>query len=44
MNDAQTDNAKEIDILMSMYSLIEYRDNYYIWKFMAIPQRSVIFR
>ena len=30
MNDAQTDNAKEIDILMSMYSLIEYRDNYYI--------------
>ena len=34
----QIDNAKEIDIVIPMYNLIEYSDNYYknIWKFMAI--------
>ena len=26
--DKQIDNAKDIDIVMAMYNLIEYRDNY----------------
>ena len=40
-NNTQTDNAKDIDIVMPMYNLIEYSDNYAknIWKFMAILQR-----
>ena len=28
INNTQTDNAKDIDIVMSMYNLIEYSDNY----------------
>ena len=28
INNAQVDNAKDIDIVMSMYNLIEYGDNY----------------
>ena len=28
INNTQIDNAKDIDIVMSMYNLIEYRDNY----------------
>ena len=28
INNTQVDNAKDIDIIMSMYNLIEYRDNY----------------
>ena len=38
INNTQIDNAKEIDIVIPMYNLIEYSDNYYknIWKFMAI--------
>ena len=28
INNAQVDNAKDIDIVMPMYNLIEYRDNY----------------
>ena len=28
INDTQTDNCKDIDIIMPMYNLIEYRDNY----------------
>ena len=28
INDTQVDNAKDIDILMPMYNLIEYSDNY----------------
>ena len=28
INNTQEDNAKDIDIVMSMYSLIEYDDNY----------------
>ena len=28
INNAQTDNAKDIDIVMPMYNLIEYRDSY----------------
>ena len=28
INDTQVDNAKDIDIVMSMYNLIEYSDNY----------------
>ena len=28
INKIQIDNAKDIDIVMSMYNLIEYRDNY----------------
>ena len=33
----QVDNAKDIDIVMPMYNLIEYNDN--IWNFVAILQR-----
>ena len=41
INNTQIDNAKDIDIVMSMYNLIEYSNNYAknIWKFMAIFQR-----
>ena len=28
INNTQVDNAKDIDIVMQMYNLIEYRDNY----------------
>ena len=28
INNTQIDNAKHIDIIMSMYNLIEYSDNY----------------
>ena len=28
INNTQTDNAKDIDIVMSLYNLIEYSDNY----------------
>ena len=28
MNNSQIDNAKEIDVVMPMYHLIEYSDNY----------------
>ena len=28
INNAQIDNAKNIDIVMAMYNLIEYSDNY----------------
>ena len=28
INNTQIDNAKDIDIVMPMYNLIEYRDNY----------------
>ena len=28
INNIQVDNAKDIDIVMPMHSLIEYRDNY----------------
>ena len=28
INNAQIDNAKDIDIVMSMYNLIEYSENY----------------
>ena len=28
ISNTQTDNAKDIDIVMSMYNLIEYNDNY----------------
>ena len=28
MNNTQTDHAKDIDVVMSMYNLIEYSDNY----------------
>ena len=38
MNNTQTDNAEYIDIVMPMYNLIEYSDNYSksLWKPMAI--------
>ena len=29
INDTQIDNAKDIDIVMPMHNLIEYRDNYF---------------
>ena len=28
INNTQVDNAKDLDVVMSMYNLIEYRDNY----------------
>ena len=28
INNAQVDNAKDIDIIMQMYNLLEYSDNY----------------
>ena len=28
INNTEIDNAKDIDILMAMYNLIEYNDNY----------------
>ena len=28
INNTQTDNAKDIDVVMTMYNLIEYTDNY----------------
>ena len=28
INNTQTDNAKHIDVIMPMYNLIEYNDNY----------------
>ena len=38
MNNTQIDNAKDIDVLMLMYSIIEYRDIYSkklgsLWKY-----------
>ena len=29
INNTQKDNAKHIDVIMPMYSLIEYNDNYF---------------
>ena len=41
INNTQVDNAKDIDVIMSMYKLIEYSDIYFesMWKFIAILQR-----
>ena len=41
INNAEIDNAKDIDILMPIYNLIEYSDNYSkkICTFMAILQK-----
>ena len=38
INNTQVDNAKDIDIVMPMYNLLEYSDNYSknIWKFAAM--------
>ena len=38
INNVEIDNAKDIDIVMPMYVLIEYSDNWFknIWKCMAI--------
>ena len=38
MNDTEIDNAQDIDIVMPMYNLIEYSDNYsktsgILWKY-----------
>ena len=38
-NNTQIDIATNIDIMMPMYNLIEYSDNYSKRKFMAILQR-----
>ena len=46
INDAQIDNAKDIDIVMPMYTLIEYSDNYAkttgsLWQYCKdIPARN----
>ena len=43
INNAQVDDAKEIDVVTPRYNLIEYSDNHsilnHIWKRMAILQR-----
>ena len=40
INGTQTDNAKDLNVVMPMYNLIEYSNNYSnIRKFMAILQR-----
>ena len=41
INNTQIDNAKDIGIVMPMYNLIGYSDNYLknIWKFVPILQR-----
>ena len=31
INNTQTDNAEDIDVVMPMYNLIEYSDNYLRW-------------
>ena len=38
INNTQVDNANDIDIVLPIYNLIEYSDNYSkkIWKFVAI--------
>ena len=40
-NNTDVDNARDIDITMSMYNLIEYSDNYSenITKFISVLQR-----
>ena len=40
LNNTEIDNAKDVDIVMPVYNLIEYSDNYSksIWNFMAILQ------
>ena len=48
INNTQIDNAKDIDIVMSMYNLIEYNDNYVtttgsLWQYCKdIPSRKKI--
>ena len=41
INNTEIDNAKDIDIVIPIYNLIEYGNNYSkkIWKFMAILQK-----
>ena len=40
INDTDIDTAQDIDVVMPMYNVIEYSDNYSkIWKFMGILQR-----
>ena len=40
INDTDIDTAQDIDVVMPMYNVIEYTDNYSkIWKFMGILQR-----
>ena len=41
INNIEIDNCQDIDIIMPMYNLIEYSDNYAkkIWNFVAILQR-----
>ena len=41
INNTQGDNAKDLDVVLLMYNLIEYSDNYSetIWKVMAILHR-----
>ena len=40
INNTQIDNAKDLDVVMPMYNLKEYSNNYSkkIWNFMAILQ------
>ena len=40
-NTTQIDDVKDLDVIMPMYSLIEYSDNYLknIWNFMAVLQK-----
>ena len=43
IDNTEISNAEDIDIVMSMYSLIEYSEKFFkkIWKFLAILQRWV---
>ena len=40
-NTTQIDDVKDLDVIMPMYSLIEYSDNHLknIWNFMAVLQK-----
>ena len=40
-NTTQIDDVKDLDVIMPMYSLIEYSDSYLknIWNFMAVLQK-----
>ena len=45
INNTQINNTKEIDVVMLMYNLIEYSDNYSkTWKFLAITPIFFIYQ
>ena len=47
INNIETDNAKDIDIVMAMYNLIEYSDNFsktsaILWQYYTIEPNDTI--